>query len=108
MAYQNPPRAAQPVQYRAPQQQTYQAPRNQAPRQPQSYSQNAPAQRTGLSFLSKIAILVIVLAMAVAIGVTVGKQLAKHHTTTSSGAHVVVGQMHRPPTVAGPASGHDN
>ena len=90
MAYQNAPRPVQPAQYRAPQQQTYQAPRNQAPRQPQSYSPNTPAQRTGLSWLSKLAILVIVLAIAVAVGVTVGKQLAKHHTTSTSGAHVLV------------------
>jgi hypothetical protein len=31
---------------------------------------------------------VIVLAIAVAVGVSVGKQLAKHHTATGSGAHV--------------------
>ena len=90
MAYQNSPRPVQPAQYRAPQQQTYQAPRNQAPRQPQSYSPNTPAQRTGLSWLSKLAILVIVLAIAVAVGVTVGKQLAKHRTPTNSRAHVLI------------------
>jgi hypothetical protein len=97
MAYQNAPRPVQPAQYRSPQQQAYQAPRTQAPRQPQSYSPNAPAQRTGLSCLSKLAILVIVLAVAVAIGVTVGRQLAKHHTTSSSGARSLVSQPHRPP-----------
>lgn len=80
-APQRPIQAAQPVQYRQPQQQTYQAPRNKAPRQPQAYSRNAPPKKTGLSFLSKLAILVIVLAIAVALGVTVGKQLAKHRTT---------------------------
>jgi serine/threonine protein kinase, bacterial len=88
MAYQNPPRAVQPAQYRPPQQ--YQAPRTQAPRQPQSYSPSAPEKQTGLSCLSKLAILVIVLAVAVAIGVTVGKQLAKHHTTSNSGAAAVL------------------
>jgi len=80
-ASQRPIQAAQPVQYRQPQPQTYQAPRNKAPRQPQTYSRNAPPKKTGLSFLSKLAILVIVLAIAVALGVTVGKQLAKHRTT---------------------------
>ena len=95
MAYQQAPRpAAQPTQrpiqpaqpsqaaqYRQPQQQTYQAPRSQAPRQPQTYSPNAAAKTSGLSCLSKLAILVIVLAIAVALGVTVGKQLAKHRPT---------------------------
>jgi hypothetical protein len=80
-APQRPIQPTQPAQYRPPQQQTYQAPRNKAPRQPQTYSRNAPPQKTGLSFLSKIAILVIVLAIAVALGVSVGKQLAKHRTT---------------------------
>lgn len=92
MAYQQAPRPAaqvpqrpiqptQPAQYRQPQQQTYQAPRNKAPRQPQAYSRNAPPKKTGLSFLSKLAILVIVLAIAVALGVTVGRQIAKHRPT---------------------------
>ena len=114
MAYQNPPRPVQqPAQYRSPQQQqpTYQAPRTQAPRQPQSYSPSAPEQRSGLSCLSKLAILVIVLAIAVAIGVTVGKQLAKHRTTTSGSVvlspvvhglvvHGLVSQQHRLPTAS--------
>ncbi|HEU5355179.1 MAG TPA: protein kinase [Actinocrinis sp.] len=76
-----PAQQPQPAQYRQPQQQTYQAPRNKAPRQPQSYSPNATAKTSGLSCLSKLAILVIVLAIAVALGITVGKQLAKHRPT---------------------------
>ncbi len=99
MAYQNPPRPVSATpQYRPPQQhpqqQAYQAPRNQAPRQPQSYSPAAPGQRSGLSLLSKLAILVIVLAVAVALGVTVGKQLARRHTS-GSGSLGPVGGLHR-------------
>lgn len=111
MAYQNAPRPAQPpAQYRPPQQ-PYQPPRSQAPRQPQSYTPTAPERRTGLSCLSKLAILVIVLAIAVAIGVTVGKQLSKHHTNTTNGANIPLGQIHRPPSAAvglGTRLGYDN
>jgi serine/threonine-protein kinase len=85
MAYQQPPRPAPSAQYRPPQQQTYQAPRNKAPRQPQSYAPNSPTQTSGLSCLSKLAILVIVLAVAIAIGVGVGRQLAKNRS--GSGAN---------------------
>ena len=85
MAYQQSPRPAPSAQYRPPQQQTYQAPRNKAPRQPQSYAPNGSAQASGLSCLSKLAILAIVLAVAIAIGVTVGKQLAKNRS--GSGAN---------------------
>jgi serine/threonine-protein kinase len=101
MAYQNPPRSVSqgqpqgqygPPQQQYPRQQTYQAPRSQAPRQPQTYSASGP-ERTGLSCLSKLAILVIVLAIAVAIGVTVGKQLAKQHNT-SNGSLGSITQMH--------------
>jgi serine/threonine-protein kinase len=67
-------------QYRPPQQPhpQYAGPRAQAPRHPQTYSGTAPA-RSGLSCLSKLAILVIVLLIAVAIGVTVGRMIAKHN-----------------------------
>jgi serine/threonine-protein kinase len=88
MAYQQSPRPA-PAQYRPQQQQTYQAPRNKAPRQPQTYAPSAAAQPAGLSLLSKLAILVIVLAVAIAAGVGIGKQLAKHHTTTSNTNHAL-------------------
>jgi serine/threonine protein kinase, bacterial len=87
MAYQQAPRPAPQAQYRPPQQQTYQAPRNKAPRQPQTYAPNAPGQSSGLSCLSKLAILVIVLAVAIAIGVGVGKQLAKSRSGSGIGSH---------------------
>jgi serine/threonine-protein kinase len=84
-----PPRQApQAPQYR-PQQQpkTYVGPRTQAPRYPQSYTNTASApQASGLSCLSKLAILVIVLAIAVTIGVTVGRQIAaRHHSGNGTG-----------------------
>jgi hypothetical protein len=114
MAYQNAPRPAQPpAQYRPPQQ-LYQPPRSQAPRQPQSYTPTAPERRTGLSCLSKLAILVIVLAIAVAIGVTVGKQLSRHNANTNNGANIPLGQIHRPRSAAvagvglGSRLGYDN
>lgn len=105
MAFQNPPRPVPPGPYGPPQQQhpqqqqNYQAPRNQAPRQPQTFAPGAPAQRTGLSCLSKLAILVIVLAIAVAIGVTVGKQLARRHTNSGADGLVPGGVIHRNPVV---------
>ena len=100
MAYQQSPRSTPPAQYRPPQQQTYQAPRSKAPRQPQSYSPNAPAQ-TGLSCLSKLAILVIVLAVAIAVGVGVGKQIAKHHASSNNtGRGFGPGGSARPPVAA--------
>jgi serine/threonine-protein kinase len=86
MAYQQAPRSVAPAQYRPPQQQTYQAPRNKAPRQPQTYAPAAPAQ-TGLSCLSKLAILLIVLAVAIAVGVGIGKQFAKHNPGAGSRNH---------------------
>lgn len=108
MAYQNAPHPVQQsAQYRPPQQQSYQAPRAQAPRKPQSYSPNAPGKQSGLSCLSRLAILVIVLAVAVAIGVTVGRQLAKHHTTTGS---AILGGASRVTSSVGVANraGYDN
>jgi serine/threonine-protein kinase len=113
MAFQNPPRPVPPGPYGPPQQQrpqqqrpqqqpTYQAPRSQAPRQAHTYAPGmpgTPAQRTGLSCLSKLAILVIVLAVAVAIGVTVGKQLAKRHATSGADGLVPGGAIHRNPAV---------
>lgn len=73
------PRQPVPAQY-TPQPNTYQQPRNKAPRHPQTYAPSAPVKSSGLSCLSKLAILVIVLAIAIAAGVAVGKQIARHHT----------------------------
>jgi serine/threonine-protein kinase len=108
MAYQQAPRSAQPAQYRPPQQ-TYQAPRNKAPRQPQTYAPNASAQTSGLSCLSKLAILVIVLAVAIAVGVGVGKQLAKSRSGSGSGNHGpgYSNRSGQPPVAVG-VLGYDN
>ncbi len=78
-AYPANPRQAPAPQYRPQQPQTYAGPRNQAPRRPQTYSGAPSNQSSGLSCLSKLAILAIVLAIAITIGVTVGRQLAKHN-----------------------------
>lgn len=54
------------------------APRKQAPRYPQNYTGTPPAPRAGLSCLSKLALLVIILAVAVLVGVAVGHYIQSH------------------------------
>jgi serine/threonine protein kinase, bacterial len=54
------------------------APRKQAPRYPQTYAGTTPAPRAGLSCLSKLALLVVILAVAVLIGVMVGRYIQSH------------------------------
>ena len=92
----NQPQSRPNAQYRQPPP----APLRQAPRYPREYSTPAaPAQRTGLSCLSKLAILVIVLLVATAIGLAIGKALEPKHL---DGGHAV---LSRPVAGVVPAAG---
>lgn len=55
-----------------------QQPRKQAPRYPQNYTAPSQAPKAGLSCLSKLALLVVILAVAVLIGVMVGHYIESH------------------------------
>ena len=98
------PRQGPPAQQYRPQQQpqSYTGPRSQAPRYPQSYNNTPAAQASGLSCLSKLAILVIVLAIAVTIGVTVGRQIAKRHSGTGGSGYGPGAHQGPPPAASVP------
>ncbi|MBR7839082.1 hypothetical protein KDL01_37800, partial [Actinospica durhamensis] len=64
-------------------------PLRQAPRQPRPVSAYEP--KSGIGCLGKIAILLIVLALAALIGVKIGDRIARNHTSgNSSGVSIIV------------------
>jgi serine/threonine protein kinase, bacterial len=74
-------------------------PRRQAPRYPRDYGNQPAPARSGLSCLSKLAILLIVLLAATAIGLAIGKALERRHLGTSV-VHLGSSVVQQPGTVS--------
>jgi serine/threonine-protein kinase len=70
-------RVAAPVQPRQPQHPVGPVPLRQAPRQPRPAAAYEPVPKSGVGCLGRIAILLIVLALAALIGVEIGNRIAK-------------------------------
>jgi serine/threonine-protein kinase len=101
----NQPPQNQPQHNQAP------PPRRQASRYPREYATPAPPpQRSGLSCLSKLAILFIVLVVATVVGLAIGRNLARRHQDNTgqglslrSGAVSLVVSLERDQQRAAPA-----
>jgi serine/threonine-protein kinase len=93
------PQSVQPA-YRPPQQRvvapppqrpvTAPPPLRQAPRQPRPAAAYDPVPKSGIGCLGKLAILLIVLALAALIGVEIGDRIARNHSTSGLGGRVGV------------------